>query len=376
VIQLETDVPRKPDTAGYIRTLKAKALARRLAALAYDDQQRASDPSQDPHALLEAAIEARKGLLDSGSDADLQSVGDYLKTQGEPKEMFRRMATRNGIRLGMAQLDDLTLGLLPGQLWVVAGRPEMGKSAIADMWAHHTSVRSLKSTALFTLEQPTSDVIRRMLSQQSNIPHRDIQMGTLKEYQRDVLLDHRTVLQNAPLYIDETTGLTVTRIWSKLSRLQRKVGLDIVFIDQLSHISRADVYQRGMPKHEQVGEQSRKLKLMAKELNVPVVLFNQISREAAKRTDPRPKKEDLAESGSLEQDADGIVLLFRPEVYDRANLDLRGKAELILAKQRQGDTGTLQMRYDGPTLRWIDESAPVAQQASFLDAEDEYKGAF
>jgi replicative DNA helicase len=244
----------------------------------------------------------------------------------------------------------------PGEYWVVAARPRIGKTAWMCSAAFHTSAREGKVTAAFTLEQKRQDVIRRMLSQQTRLNYRSIQQNTLTGEDKALFLEYRAILAGAPLYVEDRPGLTVSRIRSKCERLKHKEGLDIVFIDQLSHVSRADVFQKGMPKHEQVGEQSRRLKLMARELDVPVVLLNQIGRAASKRVDPTPQLEDLAESGSLEQDCDVAILLDRPEVYKKDDETLRGKGIMDVAKAREGPTKAIHCTYNANILRWEEES--------------------
>jgi replicative DNA helicase len=275
VIQLESDVPRKPDTAGYIRTLKTKALARRLASLAYDDQQRASDPSQDPQALLEDAIEARKGLLDSGSDADLQSVGDWLNQQGDEEASFAQMATTDGIPSGFPGLDEITGGFQRGQLIVVAARPSMGKTAWACNIAQSIASRGYV-TALFSLEQPKKDMVRRMIASAGGIEYRAIRERRLDEVSRRLFIERRSALMTDPLYIEDTQGLTATRIVRKCERLKRIQGLDIALIDQLSHVNTGDCKERDL--RLKIGEQTKRFKYMAKELDIPVVVFNQLRR--------------------------------------------------------------------------------------------------
>src|SRR6202000_2382347 len=178
--------------------------------------------------------------------------------------------------------------------------------------ARYSSVIERKVTAVFPLEQDQNVIIRRMLSIEAKVPYDDVLSGQVTPHHARMLMEQREMLMEAPLYFDDQHGLTVSRIRAKCQRLKRTVGLDIVFIDQLSKISTADIWQRGMQGRELVGKQTEALYLMAQDLEVPVVVLNQLSRESVKRTNPSPRLEDLKESGDIEEDADVVIFLHPP----------------------------------------------------------------
>ncbi len=361
---LTEGIPRHLNIESYVRIVKDKARLREMVYVGHDLYNEASDRSADPQELLERMIDRLRAAALDGDAAELQSIGDFFQSQGAPEEMFNAMATVDGVNLGFAQLHELTGGPQKGELWVVAARPNMGKTAWACNTSRHVAVQEERVAAFFTLEQRRQAIIRRMLSSSARIDNKNIRENTLRSEDRRVLLEHRGMLMKAPLYLDDQPGLTVSRIKSRCYRLKHRVGLEIVFIDQLSKVSNKDVYQRGMPKHEWVGAQTNALKLMAQELEVPVVLFNQLKRPDGKGG-AVPTLSDLKESGSIEEDADVVVLLHRPEYYDKSDKSLEGVGQMIVAKNREGATKSLDCLYQGRILRWEDDYVVPAQQESF-----------
>jgi replicative DNA helicase len=361
---LSEGLPRKLSIESYVRIIRQKSRLRGAAVVhqrGFDDS---LDEGSDPLQVIERSIEDLRSLADDSDETELQSVGDYFKAQGEPEQMFEVMATVNGINLGFAQWDELTGGLQPGDLCIIAARPSMGKTAWMCNAARNTAMAG-KITAIFSLEQPRQSIIRRMLSSAARVDYKDIRTNNLRRQDRTLLLEHRAILSQLPLYIDDQHGLTVTRIKSRAHRLKANVGLDIGFLDQLSHVSGADVYQKGMQLREVVGQQTKALKRAGKELGIPWVVFNQLSREAGKGASVIPILANLKESGNIEEDADLVGLLHRPEYYDKSDASLHGKAQMILAKNREGETKTIDCTYQGRILRWEDDYEIPAAQESF-----------
>ena len=366
VIQLENDVPGKPDVSRYVRVIKDKALARRLAALAYEDQQRASDPSQDPQALLEAAIESRKGLLESSDSTPMATAGEYLASQGDSDTVLNQMATLDGLKLGWTQFDKFTGGLQRQELMILAAMAMTGKTAWVCNAVHNVSVVQGKVCAFFPFEQKKKSAIRRMASSTARVPYRSIRDNDLTAYQRAELVDQIDQIKAAPLYMDDAY-LTMTQIKARCYALKRKLmreghptGLDLIVLDQLSHIDESDVMRlwRNSSTEERIGKQGLLAKLMAEELDVPVILVVQMTQEGAKRQDPRPRITDIAGSGKLKNHADLVAFLHRPELFDKDDSNLKGKGEMILAKNREGQIGTCHVKYAGSILAWIDDTEP------------------
>lgn len=315
--------------------------------------------------ILEGSISTLQDAARESHSEDLQRVGDFLATQGTPEQMFDRLATYDGLKFHFDGLDELIGGLQPGDLCVVAARPSMGKTAWACNIAHNIAVKGGKTTAFFSLEQSRNAMIRRMLAAAARVDYKDIRNNDLRAQDRELLLERRAILATAPLYIDDQTGLTGSRIKSKCARLKEEHGLDIAIIDQLSKMSMADCKERDF--RLKIGEQTKGLKRMGQDLGIPVVVFNQLSRESGKRSDPRPQLSDLKESGNIEEDADVVIFLHRPEYYDKTDDSLKGKGENIVAKNREGATGIAHCTWNGRIMRWEDIVEPVAQQDNFYD---------
>jgi replicative DNA helicase len=323
--------------------------------------------------VLERAIEDLRTIALDNDTSQMIHVSDVFDRQGSAEEMFENMASKNGVPLGWNQFDEVTDGgVHPGELVVVAARPSMGKTAWACNAARSTSVVRKKVTAFFPLEQPKEAMIRRMLSASACIDYKDIRRNTLRLQDRRVLLEHREILRQAPLYFDDTPGLTVSRIKARCMQLKARHGLDIAFIDQLSKIKGTDVYRKGMQPREIVGAQTEALKLMAQELGIPVVVFNQLSRKTGDRKDAIPTLSDLKESGDIEEDADLVCLLHRPEYYDKSDPSLHGIGQMIIAKQREGETKTLNCLYQGRIMRWEDDTEPPPAKQSSFSSHDSY----
>ena len=370
--ELSEGLPRKLSVGSYAHIVREKSTLRQLMSTFDAGMMEAADESEDSAPIIDRTIATLQAIREETEEGGLIHVGETLTGRDEPSDLAEEMAARDGIKLGWTQWDEHTGGIQPGSLVVVAARPSMGKTAWMCCAAHHAAVVQHKVTAVFTLEQDRKAIHRRMLAQAARIDYQDILKGTLRPYDRTLLRERDEILRAAPLYIDDQPGLTVSRIRARCLRLQNSVGadrqpigLDIVFVDQLSHVDDADVFQRGMLKHQAVGKQTKAFKRMGKELGVPVVLFNQLSRESTKRTDSRPTLGDLKESGNIEEDADVVAFLHRPEYYDKSNEDLRGKGEMILAKQREGPTAICDCLYQGRMMRWEDEQQPAAEQRGF-----------
>jgi len=350
----------------YIAVLKEKYRYRMAIGVAHDITEVSFEQQMNARDLIQKSIGYLEELAEQDTDDALQPVGTYLESQGPPEQMFEQMATLRGINLGFDQWDNATGGLQPKDLIIIAARPSMGKTAWACNVAHNVSVAG-KVVAFFTLEQKRETMIRRMLSAAARVDYTTIRKNTLTPHERSLILEQREILSRAPLYLDDTPGMTCSRIRSKCQRLKAQVGqLDLILIDQLSHVNGSDLWERGMQLREVIGKQTKALKRTGQDLGAPVVVFNQLKRADGKG-DILPRLTDLKESGNIEEDADLVGFLHRPEYFDRKDESLRGKAQMILAKNREGATAEIDCEYDGAIMRWKDE---VATQNSF----DDYAG--
>lgn len=246
-----------------------------------------------------------------------------------------------GVSTGLKKLDDYTTGWNPGQLIVVAGRPGMGKTAFAELMCRACAM-SGRAALWFSLEMPGEDLIRRQLSGEAHVDHANIRSGRLQDFDRDQIRRAGQDLARLPIYMLDTPAITVMTVRREARRLFRKLGgLGVIVVDYLQLMRAVDKRQ---PREQQVAEMSGGLKALAMELGVPVVALSQLNREVEKRPDKRPQLSDLRESGSLEQDSDVVIFIYRDEVYNRDSPDM-GTAEIIIAKQRSGPVGVVRASF-------------------------------
>jgi replicative DNA helicase len=254
-----------------------------------------------------------------------------------------------GVTTGFIELDDLTHGFHPGQLIIVAARPAVGKSTIALDFARHAAVKANKPTIFFSLEMGRAEIAMRLLSAESNIYLQNMRKGTIGDNEWARLAQVRGQINDAPLYIDDSPNLTLVEIRAKCRRLAQRVGLKMVVIDYIQLMTSGKKVES---RQQEVSEFSRALKLLAKELQVPVIALSQLNRQAEQTKDKKPEISHLRESGSLEQDADVVILLHREGIGERDH-PRAAEADIILAKQRSGPTGTVTVAFQGQYSRFM-----------------------
>lgn len=260
-----------------------------------------------------------------------------------------RDGTMTGIPTGFRELDELTNGLHGGQMIVVAARPAMGKSTLALDFARAAAIGHNEPAIFFSLEMGKSEIAMRLLSAEGAIPLQNMRKGTLDPRDWTTVAATRGRINDAPLYIDDSPNMTLVEIRAKCRRLKQREGLRLVVIDYLQLMTSG---KRVESRQQEVSEFSRALKLLAKELQVPVIALSQLNRGAEQRSDKKPAISDLRESGSIEQDADMVILLHREAAYDK---DIRpGEADLIVAKHRNGPTATITVAFQGHYSRFMD----------------------
>ena len=258
-----------------------------------------------------------------------------------------------GVPTGFAELDELTNGLPPGQLIIVAARPALGKSTLALDFARAASIRHGLPSIIFSLEMGRSEIAMRLLSAESSVPLQGMRKGTVDSRDWTNIATTRGRINDAPLYIDDSPNMTLVEIRAKCRRLKQKVGLKMVVIDYLQLMTSG---KRVESRQQEVSEFSRALKLLAKELQVPVIALSQLNRGPEQRSDKMPALSDLRESGSLEQDADMVILLHRESAYEKDN-PRAGEADFIVAKHRNGPTKTITVAFQGHFSRFQDMAA-------------------
>ncbi|MEX1080100.1 MAG: replicative DNA helicase [Homoserinimonas sp.] len=261
-----------------------------------------------------------------------------------------RDGSMTGVPTGFAELDELTNGLHPGQLIIIAARPALGKSTLALDFARAASIKHDMPSIFFSLEMGRSEIAMRLLSAEAAVPLQSMRKGTVDTRDWTTIASTRGRINDAPLYIDDSPNMTLVEIRAKCRRLKQKVGLKMVIIDYLQLMTSG---KRVESRQQEVSEFSRALKLLAKELQVPVIALSQLNRGPEQRQDKMPALSDLRESGSLEQDADMVVLLHRESAYEKEN-PRAGEADLIVAKHRNGPTRTVTVAFQGHFSRFTD----------------------
>jgi len=344
LVSLDDGLPQIPNLDSYIRIVKDKAVLRRIIFASQHMMNRAMLGEEEAGDILAGAEETLLKLGDSRVKNGLLNPGQILEDYEGGISAFLDPSKRiKGISTGFAKLDEMTGGLHGGDLCIIAGRPSMGKTALALNIAQHVSLKLKQTVAVFSLEMSQESLLTRMLCAAARVDSQRFRAGYLTQEERRKLNHSLHELVEAPLYIDDTSGVHLMDMHAKLRRLQQERKLGLVIVDYLQLMT---AHGRHENRNQEVSSLSRGMKMLAKELNVPVMVLSQLSRAVETRQgDHRPQLSDLRESGSIEQDADVVAFIFREEVYHREREDLRGLAELIVAKQRNGPVGTVNLVY-------------------------------
>jgi replicative DNA helicase len=304
---------------------------------------RALAGEEEPDEILAGAEETLLKLGEARMKSGLLNAGQILEDYEGGINAFLDPNKRiKGIGTGFTKFDELTGGLHGGDLVIVAGRPSMGKTALALNVAQHVALKNKQTVAIFSLEMSKESLLTRMLCAAARVDSQKFRAGYLSQEERRKLNHALHELVQAPLYIDDTPGAHLMDMHAKLRRLQsERHRLGLVIVDYLQLMTAGARFEN---RNQEVSALSRGMKMLAKELNAPVMVLSQLSRAVENRQgDHRPQLSDLRESGSIEQDADVVAFVFREEVYQPKNENLRGLAELIIGKQRNGPVGTVNL---------------------------------
>jgi replicative DNA helicase len=346
-------MPSAANVEQYARIIKDKSSLRQLIATSNEIIRDALDASSDTDELLDRAehriFEISEGKMRKG----FVSVRDVaFDTMKEIEELMDRGEYVTGVPTGFTRLDSMTAGLQKGDLVILAARPSMGKTALALNIGMHVALEASGSVGFFSLEMSVQQVVRRLITAVAQVDAHKLSTGFLSHKDKDKLLDALHRLSETKMFIDDTAGMTVLEMRAKARRLAAEHGLDLLIIDYLQLMRGAG---RQENRNLEIGEISRSVKALAKELQVPVIALSQLSRSPESRSGHRPQLSDLRESGNLEQDADVVAFIFRPEVYSD-DPELEGVAELIVGKQRNGPIGTVPLVFLKPFTLFKDRS--------------------
>ncbi|MBC7372327.1 MAG: replicative DNA helicase [Bdellovibrionaceae bacterium] len=336
--------------AGIVRE---KSLLRRLISTSSGLIERAySQDYTDIESLIDQAEAEVLKVGETKSKQGLVGSMEIVKSSIEKiEELFKRKTDITGLATGFAEMDKMTAGLHPGELTIIAARPSMGKTAFSLNIAQHAVLRLKKTVAYFSLEMGKESMMMRLLSAEAKVSMGEIRTGRIQDSSWPKLISAAGALSEAGLFIDDTPGISPFEIRARCRRLKAQHGLDMVMIDYLQLM---DLKQKVESRERAVSEISKALKTISKELQIPVIALAQLNRGVEGRSDRRPMLSDLRESGSIEQDADVIMLLYRDDYYDKEDPDKQGHAEVIIGKQRNGATGTIKLRFDAKYSRFRD----------------------
>ncbi len=337
-------VPTAANITYYARIVREKSILRSLISTATEIATRGYEEQGNVEEFLDAAEKVIFDISEKKIKASFVSVGDMIKdTLKTVEKLYERKEMVTGVPTGYEDLDKLTAGLQPADLIIVAGRPGMGKTALALNIATNAAFTGV-GAAVFSLEMAKEQLVLRMLCSEARVNSSKVRSGYLGERDFPQLAKAAGRLHDAPIYIDDTPAISVLELRAKARRLVRdrskKIGLVVVDYLQL---------MRGMGnannREQEISEISRSLKALAKELSVPIIALSQLNRRVEDRGDRRPMMSDLRESGAIEQDADVIMFIYRDEVYNKSDDSQKGKAEVIIAKQRNGPIDTINLTF-------------------------------
>lgn len=344
-------VPTAANAGFYAEIVQERALLRRLVEAGTRIVQMGYAGEGDVIDLVNNAQAEIYGVSGDVDNTDYVSLNVAVDDAIRDIENARNHdGSMTGVPTGFADLDQLTNGLHGGQLIIVAARPALGKSTLALDFARAAAIKHHKPTVFFSLEMGRSEIAMRLLSAEASINLTSLRKGTVENAQWTNIAATRARLNDAPLYIDDSPNMTLVEIRAKCRQLKQTVGLEMVVIDYLQLMTSG---KRVESRQQEVSEFSRALKLLAKELQVPVIALSQLNRGPEQRADKKPALSDLRESGSLEQDADVVILLHREAAGERDH-PRAGEADFIVAKHRNGPTETITVAFQGHLSRFTD----------------------
>jgi replicative DNA helicase len=352
---LSRNTPSSANIVAYASIVRERSILRQLITVgttisntAFNPEGRTSEEMLD---LVEGQVFeiAEKGAKRAGGFVQVKEV--LSKVVDRIDTLFEQDSAITGLSTGFTDFDEQTSGLQAADLVVVAGRPSMGKTTFAMNLAENAAIKSKEPVAVFSMEMPSDALAMRMLSSLGQIDQHRLRTGKLNDDDWPRLTSAIALLNEAPLFIDDTPALTVTELRARARRLKREHGLSMIVIDYIQ-LMQGSGGGSNENRATEVSEISRSLKALAKELEVPVIALSQLNRSLEQRPNKRPIMSDLRESGAIEQDADLIVFIYRDEVYNEDSPE-KGKAEIIIGKQRNGPIGTVALTFQGKYTRFV-----------------------
>jgi replicative DNA helicase len=348
-------VPTAANIKYHSKIVREKGLLRNLIRSATEIANKVYEENLEAEELVDFAERSVFEISDKRVKASFVTLKEVIKSSFEMIEhLYDKKEAITGIPSGFKDLDSLTTGFQRGELIIVGGRPSMGKTAFALNVAQHVGLESREPVAIFSLEMAKEQLAFRMLCSEAMVNSSNVRKGFIKKEDWHKLTGAASKLTGAPIFIDDSSGITVLELRAKARRLKMEHGLSLVIVDYLQLMRGKGSFER---REQEISDISRSLKALAKELNVPVIAVSQLNRSVEQRRPPIPILADLRESGAIEQDADVILFLYRGEIYDKDNPANKGQAEVNIAKQRNGPSGeTIKLTFISNCTRFLDRA--------------------
>lgn len=347
---LPDKVPTTANVQKYIKIVEEKSILRNLIKTANEIIELGYDPTEDVEDIMDGAEKKIFDIMQSKNQKGYTPIKDVLvESFTKLEELYNRKQHITGVPTGFAELDYKTAGLHGSELILVAARPAMGKTAFALNLATNAALRGNAPVAIFSLEMSKDQLVNRILCSEAMVDSNKVRTGKLDEDDWVKLAGAIGPLSEAEIYIDDTPGISVMEIRTKCRKLKMEKNIGLVVIDYLQLVQGN---KRTASREQEISEISRSLKILAKEINVPVIALSQLSRAVEQRPDHRPMLSDLRESGAIEQDADIVMFLYRDDYYNKES-EKKDIAEVIIAKQRGGQTGTVELLWMGNYTKFV-----------------------
>ena len=349
ITNIASSVPTAANIAHYIKIVKEKHILRSLINASTQIVSECYNTEHDADTLVDKAEQIIFDIAAKKVEARAVSLRDVIRSSIETIDnLYQRKENVTGIATGYRDLDMRTAGLQYSDLIVIAGRPSMGKSAFATCIAEHVGVIEKKPVAFFSLEMSKEQLVQRMLCSHARVDAHKVRTGFLSQADWPRLVTAAGKLSDAPIFIDDSPGISVMELRAKARRLKAQHDIQLIVLDYLQLMQGP---ANSDSRQQEISEISRSLKALARELRVPLIAISQLSRAVEQRSDHRPQLSDLRESGAIEQDADLVILLLREEYYNPTE-ENRGISEIIIAKQRNGPVGSLNLTFIGEYMRF------------------------
>ena len=360
--ELLEKIPTAANIEYYARIVRQKSILRSLISSATEIVSKATTAEDNVSDILDFSEKSIFEIAEYEIKPSFHPLKSILKsTFKDIERLYEKKQLITGVPSGFVDLDAKTSGFQPSDLIIIAGRPSMGKTAFALNVAQHAAQESQDPVALFSLEMSKEQLALRLLCSEARVDNHRLRTGNIAESDWGKLSMAAGKLADSQLWIDDTPGITMFEMRSKARRLKATNGLGMIIVDYLQLM--AGPKNRSDSREQEISEISRSLKALAKELSVPVIALSQLNRKVEDRTDKRPHMADLRESGAIEQDADVILFIYRDEVYHPDSEEARGKAEVIIGKQRNGPTGDVQLAFINEYTRFENYSYRELQPA-------------